>query len=93
MCDTTADVTLDRVLASAESIELAMCITDLAQAGDEKGNLEKRLNDALAVFARYAQKAAPLPTGPDPARSAEEDFLKRIYENARKDNPHNIGMT
>jgi len=105
MCDTTPDVTLDRVLASAESIELAMCITDLAQAGDEKGNLEKRLNDALAVFAHYAPKAAPPPTGPDPARSAdpdacpesrqknEKDFLKRIYENARKDNPHNIGMT
>jgi len=105
MCDATTDVTLDRVLASAESIELAMCITDLAQAGDEKGNLEKRLNDALAVFARHAQKAAPLPAGPDPARSAnpdacpesrqknENDFLKRIYENARKDNPHNIGMT
>jgi len=105
MCDTTADVTLDRVLASAESIELAMCITDLAQAGDEKGNLEKRLNDALAVFARHAPKAAPLPAGPEPARSTdpdacpesrrknEKDFLKRIYENARKDNPHNIGMT
>jgi len=105
MCDATTDVTLDRVLASAESIELAMCITDLAQAGEKKGNLEKRLNGALAVFARHAQKAAPLPTGPDPARSAdpdacpesrqknENDFLKRIYENARKDNPHNIGMT
>ena len=105
MCDTTADVTLDRILASAESIELAMCITDLAQAGDEKGNLEKRLNDALAVFARYAPKAAPTRAGPDPARSAdpdacpesrrnnEKDFLKRIYENARKDNPRNIGMT
>ena len=105
MCDATTDVTLDRVLANAESIELARCITDLAQAGDEKGNLEKRLNDALAVFARYAQKAAPPPTGPEPARSAdpdacpearrknEKDFLKRIYENARKDNPHNIGMT
>jgi hypothetical protein len=82
-----------------------MCITDLAQAGDEKGNLEKRLNDALAVFASHAQKAAPPPAGPDHARSAdpdacpesrqknENDFLKRIYENARKDNPHNIGMT
>jgi len=105
MCDTTTDVTLDRVLASAESIELAMCITDLAQAGDEKGNLEKRLNDALPVFARHAPKAAPPPAGPDSARSAdpdacpesrrknEKDFLKRIYENARKDNPHNIGMT
>jgi len=105
MCDTTGDVTLDRVLASAESIELAMCITDLAQAGDEKGNLEKRLNDALAVFARHAPKAAPTPAGPEPARSVdpdacpesrrknEKDFLKRIYENARKDNPHNIGMT
>jgi len=105
MCDTTADVTLDRVLASTESVELAMCITDLAQAGDEKGNLEKRLNDALAVFARHTQKVAPPPADPDSARSAdpdacpesrqknEKDFLKRIYENARKDNPHNIGMT
>jgi len=105
MCDATTDVTLDRVLASAESIELAMCITDLAQAGDEKGNLEKRLNDALAVFARHAPQAAPTPAGPEPARSAdpdacpesrqknEKDFLKRIYENARKDNPHNVGMT
>jgi DNA primase len=105
MCDATTDVTLDRVLASAESIELAMCITDLAQAGEEKGNLEKRLNDALAVFARHAPRAASTPAGPDPARSAdpdacpesrqknEKDFLKRIYENARKDNPHNIGMT
>ena len=86
----TTDVPLGNVLANAESIELGNLITDLAEAGDRKGNPESRLNDALDIFERYkAGEPRTKPTKPD----EEREFLRRLYEKSRRDNPHSVGMT
>jgi len=90
MLNTKTDVSLEEVLAGAESIELGNCITQLAQAGEEKGNLEARLTAALEVFAReHARKEAA-------TVSAEQDskqFLKRAHEDAARNDRRSIGMT
>ncbi|MHC4740375.1 MAG: DNA primase [Planctomycetota bacterium] len=90
MLDSATDVPLDKLLASVESIEMSSCITELAQVGEEKGNFEPRLKDAMDLFERHLSDAGT--TRPDDT-AGEREYLRRCCENARKDNPHNIGMT
>ena len=90
MLTTATDVPLGRVLASAESVELSKCITELAQIGEEKGNFDARLKAAVELFERQltGKDAGPLAEVKD-----QKEFLERKYQNTRKDNRHNIGMT
>jgi DNA primase len=90
MLDSATDVPLGKLLASVESVEASKCITELAYVGEEKGKFESRLKAAMDLFERHLAEdgsSRPADTGD------EREFLRRRHENARKDNPHNIGMT
>jgi DNA primase len=87
--DAGADVSLNQVLARVESVELGNCVTELAQAGNEKGNFASRLADAVETIARYqAQKQDSRPG----AVENESEFLRRKHENAGGQNRHVVGM-
>ena len=84
-----ADVSLSRILAGVESVELGNSIIGLTQAGEEKGNFESRLIGALDTIERYeAQKQ----NSRIEAIENPEQFLRKIHENTGKENPHNVGM-
>jgi DNA primase len=87
--DAGADASLNQVLARVESVELGNCVTELAQAGHEKGNFESRLAAAMETIARYqAQKQDSRPG----AVENESEFLRRKHENAGGQNRHVVGM-
>jgi DNA primase len=84
-----SNASLAQILAKTESVELGNCIVELAQAGEEKGSFNQRLNDALDVLNRYQaqKKKNQLKTIKD-----QTQFLRCVYENTGKQNPHNVGM-
>ncbi len=84
-----SNTSLAQILAKVESVELGNCIVELAQAGEKKGNFKQRLNDALDVLNRYQaqKKKGQLKTIKD-----QTQFLRCVYENTGKQNPHNVGM-
>ena len=87
--DAGAEVSLNQILARVESVELGNCITELAQAGLEKGNFESRLADAMKTIARYqAQKQS---SGLK-AEENESEFLRSKHKNAGGQNRHIVGM-
>ena len=87
--NTDSNASLAQILAKTESVELGNCIVELAQAGEQKGNFNQRLNDALDVLNRYQaqKKKGQLKTIKD-----QTQFLRCVYENTGKQNPHNVGM-
>ena len=86
---TDTDVSLSRILAGVESVELGNSIIELTQAGEEKGNFQSRLIGALETIERYkAQKQ----NSRIEAIKNPEQFLRKIHENTGKENPHNVGM-
>jgi len=87
--NTNIDVSLAEILAATESIELGNSLVELTQDGGEKGNFQSRLTDALDTIERYkAQKQnSRIKATEDPRK-----FLRRVYENTGKENPHNVGM-
>lgn len=90
MLDSVTDVSLGKLLASVESVEAGNCITELAHIGEKKGEFESRLKDAIDLFERHLSEAgSAIPADP----ADEREYLRRRLESARKDNPHNIGMT
>jgi DNA primase len=84
-----ADVSLAGILANAESVEVSKALVELADAGEEKGNFEFRLTAAVDVMQRHQahKKKSAVASGKD-----ETQFLRSVYENTGKQNPHNIGM-
>ena len=87
--DAGAEVSLNQILARVESVELGNCVTELAQAGLEKGNFESRLADAMKTIARYqAQKQS---SGLK-AEENESEFLRSKHKNAGGQNRHIVGM-
>ncbi len=80
---------LREVLAKIESVELGNCLTELAQAGQEKGNFDSRLTGALDAIERcQAQKQM---SGIESAEDQSE-YLRRLYDNTGKRNSRNVGM-
>jgi hypothetical protein len=80
---------LREILARAESVELGNCIMELAAAGQKKGNFQSRLAGALGAIERYkAQKQ----DGLTESIEDQSEFLRRVYDNTEKENPHNVGM-
>jgi DNA primase len=80
---------LKTVLAKAESVELSRCIAELAQAGEQKGNFERRLSGALEVLQRYeAQKEK------DRLKAAQDGtgFLRCVDKNKGNQHGDNVGM-
>jgi len=80
---------LAAVLAATESVEIAGCFVQLAQAGEEKGNFEARLTGALQVIQRMQgqKKGSEIKPVEDPAK-----FLRHVHDSAGRENRHNIGM-
>jgi hypothetical protein len=60
---------------------------ELTQAGEEKGNFKARLTGALNAIDRYQAQKSCIETIEDPRQ-----FLRKVYENTGKENPHNVGM-
>ena len=81
---------LTEILAKTESPQVSSCITQLQAAGEEKGNSQSRLKDAVdALLSCQARmKIEQLKSKQDP-----NSYLKSVTETARKENRRNIGMT
>ena len=79
---------LAQILAEVEEPELSSAIVSMQQAGQEKGNYKKRLDDAITAFEKCLNDLKD--------RTAEtEDSkvdIKDIAEKAQKGNPHSLGM-
>jgi DNA primase len=87
--DADVNVSLREILARTESVEVGKCFMELAQAGQEKGNFESRLSGALDAIGRHrAQKQ----NGGIEATEDQRQYLRRVYENTGKENPHSVGM-
>jgi len=87
--NTNIDASLAEILAKTESVELGSSLVELTQAGEEKGNFQARLTGALDTIERYQaqKKNSRIETIEDP-----KQFLRKVYENTGKENPHNVGM-
>ncbi|MFH1882908.1 MAG: DNA primase [Planctomycetota bacterium] len=87
--NTNIDASLAEILAGAESVELGSSLVELTQAGEEKGNFQARLIGALDTIDRYQaqKKNSRIETIED-----QRKFLRKVYENTGKENPHNVGM-
>ncbi len=82
-------IRLAEVLARAESPQAGGLIVELAQTGEAKGNFESRLAGALNAVDRHrAQKAS----GGIKAIKDQRQFLRRVFENTSRQNPHSAGM-
>jgi DNA primase len=83
------DISLNRILASVESVELGNSIVELSQTGEEKGNFQSRLTKALNIIERYKtqKQKSNIEAIDDP-----EQFLRKAYESTEKENRHNVGM-
>lgn len=86
-CD--IDTSLAEILARTESVELGRYITKFAQAGELKGNFQPRLTGALRAIERHL---AEKETNEIRAIGDQKQFLRSIYKNTVKENPHNVGM-
>jgi DNA primase len=89
MLNSDVNTSLREILARAESVELGKCFMELAQVGEEKGNFESRLNGALDAIERYQAKKQ---NGRIEEVEDQSQYLRRIYDNTGKENPHSVGM-
>jgi len=89
--NTDAGVSLKDILARIESVDVSNCLTELARAGEEKGNFQSRLTGAMdALAGYYAQKRkSQIKT----ITGDQTKFLRDVYENTERQNPRNLGMT
>jgi DNA primase len=84
------NTSITEILIKTDSIELGNSLVELSQTGEEKGNYKVRLNDALDAIERHlAQKK----NSSFKIIDDQNKYLRKIYENTGKENPHNIGMT
>jgi hypothetical protein len=87
--DSDINASLKEILARTDSVELGNCIMELAEAGQKKGNFESKLTGALGAIEQYkAQKQ----NGATAREEDQKEFLRRVYDNTEKVNPHNVGM-
>jgi DNA primase len=84
-----ADTSLRGILARTESVELSNCMMELAQAGEEKGNFKARLDAALDTIEHHQIRArnSRVETVDD-----QRKYLRRVYKNTGRENPHSVGM-
>jgi DNA primase len=89
--NTDINASLVQMLARTESVEVGKCLTELASAGEEKGNFQSRLTGALDALARHqAQKKKSQIKTID--TEDQTRFLRDVYESTGKQNPRNLGM-
>ena len=87
--NTDINASLAEILTKAESVELGKCLVELAQAGREKGNFNSRLTGALNAVRNYQakRKKSQIEAIEDQTR-----FLRTVYDNTERQDPHNVGM-
>ncbi|MBN1805075.1 MAG: DNA primase [Sedimentisphaerales bacterium] len=83
------NTSLTELLIKTESVELGNSIVQLSQTGEEKGNFQVRLTDALDAIERHQSQEK---SGSFKIIDDQNKFLRKIYENTGKENPHNVGM-
>jgi DNA primase len=89
MLNNNVNTSLTQMLAKTESVELGNALVELSQTGEEKGNFQARLTGALDAIERSrAQKT----NGSLKIIDDQKMFLRKVYENTEKENPHNVGM-
>ncbi len=81
---------LTEILSKTESPQVSSCITQLQHTGQEKGNFEARLTDAVNAL---LQSRARSPKSDIKAIEDQTRFLRTVAERTSKENPHNVGMT
>lgn len=84
-----SDVTLQTLLAKAESVEVGNCLAALAEAGERKGNFESRLAGALEVLQRCQGRGSG---GEVPPKQDQSAFAQRVCGDAGRGNRHSLGM-
>jgi DNA primase len=84
------EASLREIFAKTDSVEVSSCIMQLQAAGEEKGNFQKRLSDAVDVLlaCQARMKIEQIKSRQDP-----DSYLKSVTETAKKENRRNIGMT
>ncbi len=87
--DNDMEASLSRILAQTESVELGKSLVELFQIGEEKGNFQSRLKGALDTIERYRARKQ---NGQIKTIKDQKQFLRKVYENTTKENPHNVGM-
>ena len=87
--DADVDAPLREILARTESVQVGNSLMELAQAGEEKGNFQSRLTGALDTIERYQ---AQRQNGRTETAEGQRQYLRRIYENTQRENPHSVGM-
>ncbi|MBC8468626.1 MAG: DNA primase [Planctomycetes bacterium] len=87
--NTDVNTSLAEILAKTESVELGNSLVELSQTGQEKGNFQARLKGALDAIERHREQKQNsfIKTIDD-----QKQFLRKVYENTGKENPHNVGM-
>jgi len=83
------DFSLSRVLARAESVEMAERIVELQRVGEEKGNYHSRLVDALGVLRRGQNRDGGVRTS---AAAGQGESEPPAGGPRGRQNPHSIGI-
>lgn len=87
--NTDINTSIAEILVKTESVALGNSLVELSQTGQEKGNFQARLKGALDAIERHrAQKQNSFIKTIDD----QKQFLREVYENTGKENPHNVGM-
>lgn len=80
---------LTDMLARVESVELGNCLTDLAQAGQVKGNFEPKLTMALAAIERHQARKKRIAIS---AQKDGDEYLRKLHDFTDRVNVHTTGM-
>jgi DNA primase len=89
MLDGDINASLNEILARTDSVELGNCIMELSAAGQKKGNFEPKLAGAVSAIVQYPAKGQDDLTE---STGDQSEFLRKVYDNTEKINPHNVGM-
>jgi DNA primase len=87
--DSDSEASLRQFLVRTESVQLGNCIMELAQAGQEKGNFERRLTKALDAIERHQARKKRIAIV---AQKDEGEYLRKLHEITDKVNVHTTGM-
>jgi len=82
-------ISLKEILSKIESVEAGKVLTELADAGEQKGNFEVRLHDALCVMVEERKRYA---TEHSESVNDETDSLRQFQDTIAKENLRNAGM-
>jgi DNA primase len=89
MLNKNINTSLTEILAKVESVELGNSLVELSQTGEEKGNFQARLTGALNAIERHQ---AQINNSSLKIIDDQKQFLRNVYKNTGKENPHNVGM-